>query len=233
MNTVSVIIMCVIYVLLPTDALENEQTCSRFPYEEQMLGKVMKVEAKMEQWDKEMKRFEEVILSVLEHRREETERQLEKFSEENKKLRDEIKNKTKDEDSGNPVIAFNAYTNVSGNYHMSQVVIFHHVLLNEGGGYNETTGKFTAPVAGLYHFTVHVCNQLKKPTVFSIMHGTNTIAVSTEYEDSHSSCSSLSAPVIMEAMEQVYVTSSLSENYIMFNIHRWPSFMGVLVQRRQ
>ncbi|XP_053388391.1 uncharacterized protein LOC128551524 [Mercenaria mercenaria] len=107
MNTVSVIIVCVIYVFFPSDALENEQTCSRFPYEEQMLGKVMKVEAKMEQWDKELKRFEEVILSVLEHRREETERQLEKFSEENKNLRDEIVNKTTDEDMGNPVIAFN------------------------------------------------------------------------------------------------------------------------------
>ncbi|XP_045183637.2 complement C1q tumor necrosis factor-related protein 6-like [Mercenaria mercenaria] len=121
--------------------------------------------------------------SVLEHRREETERQLEKFSEENKKLRDEMKNITTEGEAGNPVIAFNAYTNVSGKYPMGQVVIFPEVLLNEGGGYNSMTGHFTAPVAGLYLFTAHVCNEETKPTVISIMHGKIQIALSTEYED--------------------------------------------------
>ncbi|XP_053388390.1 complement C1q tumor necrosis factor-related protein 2-like [Mercenaria mercenaria] len=185
---------------------------------------MLRVEAKVDQWDKEMKRFEETILSVLEHRRDKTDKQLQK-------LRDEIE-KMQESEAGNAVIAFNAYTKVSGKYPFLQVVIFPEVLLNEGGGYNSTTGHFTAPVAGLYLFTAHVCNQDKMPMSISIMHGGNKIAVSTEYEDNHTSCSSLSAPAIMEAKEQVYVTSAYSENYMRYNTHRWPSFMGVLVQRR-
>ncbi|XP_045184810.2 heavy metal-binding protein HIP-like [Mercenaria mercenaria] len=187
----------------------------------------------MEQWDKELKRFKEVIISVLEHRREEMDIKLEKFSEENKKLRDEIKNITTESEMGNPVIAFNAYTRVSGKYPLGLVVIFPEVLLNEGGGYNLTIGHFTAPVAGFYHFKAHVCNQETKPMVISIMHGKIQIALSTAYEDRDSSCSSLSAPAIMEASEHAYVTSSYSENYMRFNANRWPSFMGALVQRRQ
>ncbi|XP_045184112.2 complement C1q tumor necrosis factor-related protein 2-like [Mercenaria mercenaria] len=225
MDVLYVLFIISICALQFSKSVESEQFCSKFPYAEQTLERMLRVEAKVDQWDKEMKRFEEAILSVLEHRRDKTDKQLQK-------LRDEIE-KMQDGRMRNQFIAFNAYTKVSGKYPIGEAVIFPEVLLNEGGGYNSTTGHFTAPVAGLYHFTAHVCNQDTKAMVISIKHGTNTIAVGTEYEDNNSSCSSLSAPALMKAGESVYVKSTYEHNYMQFNVYRQPSFMGVLVQSRQ
>lgn len=36
-------------------------------------------------------------------------------------------------------------------------VIFKNIIFNIGGGYNSSTGYFTAPVDGTYSFSVHIC----------------------------------------------------------------------------
>lgn len=53
-------------------------------------------------------------------------------------------------------IAFSAYLSHS-NFHMSkgECVIFDKVLLNQGGGYNSTTGTFKPPLSGVYLFSFH------------------------------------------------------------------------------
>lgn len=53
-------------------------------------------------------------------------------------------------------IAFSAYLSHS-NFHMSkgECVKFDQVLLNQGNGYNKTTGTFKAPLTGVYLFTFH------------------------------------------------------------------------------
>ncbi|XP_060605462.1 heavy metal-binding protein HIP-like, partial [Ruditapes philippinarum] len=38
-----------------------------------------------------------------------------------------------------------------------EIVIFTKILINEGTGYDTSTGIFTAPVGGLYQFSVHTC----------------------------------------------------------------------------
>lgn len=46
-------------------------------------------------------------------------------------------------------VAFTAYGALKGN---SSNLIFPNILINYGGGYNNLTGKFICPVAGIYHF---------------------------------------------------------------------------------
>ena len=48
--------------------------------------------------------------------------------------------------------AFTAYKDNVGAYGTVGTVVFNNVLLNRGNHYNSTTGKFTAPVAGVYSF---------------------------------------------------------------------------------
>ena len=62
-------------------ATEDEPTCSKFMYDKQMLETMVRLEAKMNQWDRERKVFEENVLSILEHRRDEMERKFKKQNE--------------------------------------------------------------------------------------------------------------------------------------------------------
>lgn len=191
-----------------SEASESNLACSKYPYEEQLLGKMTRVQIQMEQWDSELKKFEETVLAVLEHRREEMSKlieninskmenieqknktqkddmniELDKISKELTTLQDELANLTKGRIEA-PTVAFNAYLTTSGSYTENQIIKFPHILLNEGNGYNETSGYFTATVSGLYQFFAHVCNQPSQYMTFSIVHGETEVGRSAAYEDS-------------------------------------------------
>jgi hypothetical protein len=51
----------------------------------------------------------------------------------------------------------------------SQIIVFPTVLFNEADAYNHGTGKFTAPVNGLYMFNLAFCVYQKKTLVVGIM----------------------------------------------------------------
>ncbi|XP_053387817.1 uncharacterized protein LOC123542069 [Mercenaria mercenaria] len=211
-----------------SNAATDGHTCSKFPYEEQLLEKMIRVEAKVEKWDTELSKFEESVLSVLEHRKEEMQRQLKRFSQEYNKLKQDI---STSERPDTPIIAFNAYTTEGGDYIKDKVIVFPHVLLNEGSGYNPDTGYFTVPAtgAGLYHFTTHVCQFGGQFMAFSIIQGDQIIALSTVYEDRDNSCNSASAPAKLEIGERVNVQSTYNASRLFSNTHRWPSFMGYFI----
>ena len=129
-----------------------------------------------------------------------------------------------------PKVAFNAYTTSNGNYGVDQVVKFPNVLLNEGGGYDKNTGVFTAPVGGLYQFSVHICHVRGHYMVVAIVHGDTKIAITTEYENNLESCSSVMAPLIMKKDERVNIKSTYEHSKLKADIpFRWPSFTGVLL----
>lgn len=53
----------------------------------------------------------------------------------------------------NPII-FNATRSTSTAVSATNVVVFDTVSFNVGGGYSNSTGRFTAPITGYYHFDV-------------------------------------------------------------------------------
>ncbi|XP_060551111.1 heavy metal-binding protein HIP-like [Ruditapes philippinarum] len=169
-----------------------EPDCLKFKYDKQMLETMVRIEAKMNQWDKEKENFKE---NMLELRKAEMKREFAKQNEQigqilddYKKIREELNYITAqfEKVAGNftktPKIAFNAYTRSGRNYDNVQTIVFPDVLLNEGGGYDKITGMFTAPVTGLYYFSVHICHEAAKFVVAAIVHGHTRVAVTSEYE---------------------------------------------------
>ncbi|XP_060568737.1 A disintegrin and metalloproteinase with thrombospondin motifs adt-2-like [Ruditapes philippinarum] len=127
-------------------------------------------------------------------------------------------------------VAFDAYTTSSNGYYPDgKVLVFPHININDGQGYNPSTGIFKAPVAGVYQFTAHVCQQGNRHIIIGIMKGTKQIAVTTGFEKATSVCSSISAISRVEVNEKVYVKARYSDSYLQSDIYRWPSFSGILM----
>ncbi|XP_060553735.1 uncharacterized protein LOC132714835 [Ruditapes philippinarum] len=226
-------------VLCFSQAIDDEPIFSKFKNDKQMLETILRMEAKMDQWDKERKFFEENVLAILEHRRREMQEKFLKQDEKLENIFEDFKGISGDRQiwtlqleniTGSvittPKIAFNAYTISSRSYDINSPVKFPNVLLDIGDGYDKSTGIFTAPVAGLYFFSAHICNYDKGYMIISIIHEVTAVATSTEDEI----CSSVSAPAMMKigekvSIQYVYHSGNLKEN----TIYRWPSFAGVLL----
>ncbi|XP_060565047.1 hemicentin-1-like [Ruditapes philippinarum] len=69
------------------------------------------------------------------------------------------------------MIAFSSKDVVATSYMANQTVIFPTILFNEGNGYNNTTGIFTAPVPGTYSFTLQLSVNYDQSFYFAILCG--------------------------------------------------------------
>ena len=54
------------------------------------------------------------------------------------------------------VIAFSTALGTLKNIQSGQVIVFDHIILNEGAGYDVTSGKFTCPRSGVYLITFFI-----------------------------------------------------------------------------
>jgi chromosome segregation ATPase len=96
-------IIVFLFVLCYSTASEPdiETQCSKFKYDKQMLETMVRMEAKMNQWNKEKENFEENMLSVMEHRKVEMKQEFAKQNQQigqilndYKKIREELNDKT-------------------------------------------------------------------------------------------------------------------------------------------
>jgi hypothetical protein len=112
-----------------------------------------------------------------------------------------------------------------------EIVIFTKSVINEGAGYDTSTGIFTAPVGGLYQFDVHTCAQNKKFAFIGLVLEGKVIAADSNYDEDYYTCSSFGAIVRVKPGEKVWVKSTLSgsNRHLMEDAHRMNTFSGILV----
>ncbi|XP_060553418.1 heavy metal-binding protein HIP-like [Ruditapes philippinarum] len=131
-----------------------------------------------------------------------------------------------------PIIAFNAYQVLDTSPETNQIMIWQHIRLNEGNAYDNVVGKFKAPVSGLYHFAVHICNNSGQVITYAIVLDGTYIAQSYKYDNAIVECGSISAITKVTTGQMVWV-KCISGSASTSQIWNPPmsSFTGALIHR--
>jgi hypothetical protein len=115
-----------------------------------------------------------------------------------------------------------------------EIIVFERVITNQGSGYNNATGVFTASIEGVYLFTVNVCASSKKWSTIGLVLDGTFISKSTNYNDQSYSCGSVSAIVKMETGRQVWVANLYGSNGHVLageDMYAMNTFSGVLISK--
>ncbi|KAL4239709.1 hypothetical protein ACF0H5_000513 [Mactra antiquata] len=201
------------------NAVDEGLKSERFVYEEQLLKKVIRMEFKMEQMEREMLQTHDKMTSTLQN------------------LTLEIENKTTElklveERVSLPMVAFNAYSLTDYSLDTNQILIFRNTYLNEGNGYDNVLGLFTAPVAGLYMFSMHACNYGGRGFYYYIVVDNSIIAQSTKYNNVQTDCASVVTLTKLKKDQRVWVkcASGSSSSQLSDTSYRQSTFSGVLLR---
>jgi IMP cyclohydrolase len=127
-----------------------------------------------------------------------------------------------------PSVAFNAHHVADVNLdEANERIVFDTVITNEGSGYDSSTGIFTAPVGGMYQFTVHICTDTSKYSYIGIVHADNIFAKKYQYASGNPYCSSVGGVIRVNSGEQVWVQSTSSASNRQLNDSSGSSRMNI------
>ena len=99
-------------------------------------------------------------------------------------------------------------------YYTNQDVVFKTVLVNEGGGYDSNSGRFTASVAGVYMFTVQYCSSYANWAWPEIVHEGRSLQRSGHNDANHHVCTSMQAFAKVVKGDKVWVRNTASSSKI-------------------
>jgi hypothetical protein len=113
----------------------------------------------------------------------------------------------------------------------NELLKFEKTFTNEGSGYDTSTGLFTAPVGGLYQFSVHTCALQNNYAYLGLVLEDNVIAADANYGDNSHGCNTFGAIIRVRSGGKVWVktTSSSSNRQLYQDFYRMNTFSGVLV----
>nr|XP_034307108.1 complement C1q tumor necrosis factor-related protein 3-like [Crassostrea gigas] len=130
-----------------------------------------------------------------------------------------------------PVVFQSSCKGTLENLKTSETVKFNQVSLNEGSAYSTTTGKFTAPVDGVYSFSWTTMSNTGEYFITEIV--LNGIPMAYNYTDSrglsagHSMASS-HANIKMKKGDRVWIRThqNYGQNAVCGNVGQWCNFSG-------
>ena len=113
-----------------------------------------------------------------------------------------------------------------GNQGATQILKWNNIILNIGGGYDDTTGLFTAPISGFYHFS-YWCMSDNDTNAFVVQWKKNGLPYTngkhpveaSNYENGHGGHKSLSGSNIidLEAGDTVALWVTSATFYTQYN----------------
>ncbi|KAL3831515.1 hypothetical protein ACJMK2_023256 [Sinanodonta woodiana] len=124
-------------------------------------------------------------------------------------------------------VAFTATLSSHTKYVSEQTVIFDHIIVNEGNCYDSSTGRFKAPVRGLYSFSVTVLT----PSSSTVVH----VFIMKDREEigrvySGDGTGSVMVVTVMEKGQLVYVKERPGHSETV-NGNHWSTFTGLLIDQ--
>ncbi|XP_053374249.1 complement C1q-like protein 2 [Mercenaria mercenaria] len=128
-----------------------------------------------------------------------------------------------------PNVAFRSKDVVSTIPHSGQTIVFKTATLNEGSGYDKTTGIFTAPVAGTYLFSIQLCVEKGHDVDYAIVVDGVNVKVGHFSDATWELCYSAETVAILRSGSRVWVKCDYDTCYLHQRTHYSNTFSGVLI----
>ncbi|XP_053374252.1 uncharacterized protein LOC128546877 [Mercenaria mercenaria] len=213
----------------------SEPECSRFHYEEKTLEKMIKTEIYVDKIKSETENMQQKMsekLDGIQEDWEKTERELKVAKDDNEKAVEEIKAKI-DGLLSVSAVGFQAHDIMKTAPRNGETLVFSTTTFDIGSGYNNKTGIYVTPVAGIYMFTLQLCMEQSRYFYFEIVSRVSPILKGCMYDDAGSTrgCQTATAVAVLGAKEHVWVkcVRSTSGADIKKESDVWNSLSGVLI----
>ncbi|XP_060592694.1 uncharacterized protein LOC132747358 [Ruditapes philippinarum] len=138
-------------------------------------------------------------------------------------------------DTVTPILAFKARLKSSTAVVGGQTIVLPVLIFKEGDGYTPDTGEFTAPISGVYMFSLAFCLYPKKILTVSIMiEGTRYSTSLFRGDDSNGYLSADSVAKVTAGQKVLVevIPGGHSGSIIQQDQYRWNTFSGTLISRR-
>ncbi|XP_060563770.1 uncharacterized protein LOC132723115 [Ruditapes philippinarum] len=225
--------------LLFITAVLSEPECSRFHYEEQTLNKMIRQEIAMEKLQADMAATQQQVLDALGKLTETTKQLSDDWNNEKIKL-EHVANVSAEETNKNvrnfavemeklkgPTVAFRSKDLVDLTPSSGETLVFKTTTLNEGLGYDNKSGIFTAPVAGTYTFSVQFCG---KDMYYAIVADGVDIKKGWFCDEKWNTCYTTDTVAVLQKDSKVNVKCSAGSSILRASGNYWNTFSGVLVK---
>lgn len=217
-------------------SFEPECQCSRFHYEEKTLEKMIKTEIFVDKMKSELEERQnkidervEVIQNDCDKAKVELELLRKNISDYAVSLKSVVSNKES--------VTFLARDLSSASPSEGATLIFPTVEVNVGNGYDSSAGVFTAPVGGVYMFSLQICLYANRYFYWEIMADNKRILAGCFIDEysSYTGCHSASGVAVIQAQARVYVKKGASTGGSDIHIsdaNFWNYFSGTLVVKQ-
>ncbi|WAR16852.1 hypothetical protein MAR_031446 [Mya arenaria] len=178
-------------VILVTQQISGfkEPECSRYHYEEQILERVVRMGMEFEYQKKDVTNILETVAAKLDT----FSNELQVLKRENEELKNNLKDEVQisisdlekiKEKMFLPVVFFNSKTVADTTIKAGHTIVFTETMVNDGNGYDNTTGIFTAPEDGIYLVSLHVCVKNKQNLYYGlVIDGKDSLQSTTTSEE--------------------------------------------------
>ncbi|XP_060584363.1 uncharacterized protein LOC132740473 isoform X1 [Ruditapes philippinarum] len=129
-----------------------------------------------------------------------------------------------------PTVAFRSNDLVDHSPSSGETLVFKTTTLNEGLGYDNKSGIFTAPVAGTYTFSVQLCVDGGKDMYYAIVADGVDIKKGWFCDEKWKTCYTTDTVAVLQKDSKVNVKCSAGSSTLRATGNYWNTFSGVLVQ---